>query len=145
MPNQEPASAWIFGNGSVRVSTQGLFRRYLKTFVPPFLPTRLTAPGSPRMEPKKLIIALLASLYGKPLLLWPSLKMNCQLLSIPSIKYVLPKRNVRVKLSIKANLSFIFLARYEENIWNAHVIGGRFEMGFSGALSAHEARTSVAP
>ena len=49
MPNQEPASAWMFGNSSVRVGTQGLFRQYLKTFVPPFLLTRLTAPGSPRM------------------------------------------------------------------------------------------------
>ena len=53
MPNQEPASAWIFGNSSVRVGTQGLFRPYLKTFVPPFLPTRLTAPGSPRMRSSK--------------------------------------------------------------------------------------------
>jgi len=39
VPNQEPASAWIFGNSSVRVDTQRLFRPYLKTFVPPFLPT----------------------------------------------------------------------------------------------------------
>ena len=37
-------------NSLVRVGTQGLFRPYLKTFVPPFLPTRLTAPGSPRTE-----------------------------------------------------------------------------------------------
>ena len=44
--NQEPASAWFFGNGSVRVGTQGLFRPYLKMFVTPFLQTRLTAPGS---------------------------------------------------------------------------------------------------
>ena len=36
MPNQEPASVWMFGNSSVRVGTQGLFRPYLKTFVPPF-------------------------------------------------------------------------------------------------------------
>ena len=50
MPNQEPASAWIFGNSSVRVGTQGLFRPYLKTFVAPFLPTRLAVPGSPRMD-----------------------------------------------------------------------------------------------
>ena len=50
MPNQQPASAWIFGNSLVRVGTQGLFRPYLKTFVPPFLPTRLTAPRSPRMS-----------------------------------------------------------------------------------------------
>ena len=49
MPNQEPASAWIFGKGPVRVGTQGLFRPYLKTFVLPFLSTRLTAPGYPRM------------------------------------------------------------------------------------------------
>ena len=49
MANQEPASAWIFGNSSVRVGTQGLFCPYLKTFIPPFLPTSLTAPGSPRM------------------------------------------------------------------------------------------------
>ena len=50
VPNQEPASAWIFRNSSVRVGSQGLFRPYLKTFVLPFLPTRLTAPGSPRMS-----------------------------------------------------------------------------------------------
>ena len=49
MPNKEPASA-IFGNSSVRVGTQGLFRPYLKTFVAPFLPTGLIAPGSPRMN-----------------------------------------------------------------------------------------------
>ena len=35
---------------SMRVGKQGLFRPYLKTFIPPFLLTRLTAPGSPRME-----------------------------------------------------------------------------------------------
>ena len=57
MPNQEPASAWIFGNSSVRVGTQGLFRPYLKTFVPPFLPTRLTAPGSPRMYTCRKLVA----------------------------------------------------------------------------------------
>ena len=34
---------------SVGVGTQGLVCPYLKTFIPPFLPTRLTAPGSPRM------------------------------------------------------------------------------------------------
>ena len=33
---------------------QGLFRSYLKTFVAPFLPTRLTVPGSPRMRPSLL-------------------------------------------------------------------------------------------
>ena len=50
MSNQEPAFAWPFGNGPVRVGTQGLFRPCLKTFVAPFLPARLTAPGSPRMR-----------------------------------------------------------------------------------------------
>ena len=55
MPNQEPAFAWPFGNGPVRVGTQGLFRLCLKTFVEPFLPARLTAPGSPRMPSKKLL------------------------------------------------------------------------------------------
>ena len=54
VPNQKPASAWIIGNSSVRVGTQGLFRPYLKTFVPPFFPTRLTAPGSPRMMRAKI-------------------------------------------------------------------------------------------
>ena len=49
MPNQEPAFAWPFGNGPVRVGTQGLFRLCLTTFVAPFLPALLTAPGSPRM------------------------------------------------------------------------------------------------
>ena len=49
MPNQEQAFSWPFGNGPVRVGTQGLFRLCLKTFVTPFNPARLTAPGSPRM------------------------------------------------------------------------------------------------
>ena len=49
MPNQEPAFSWPFGNGPVRVGTQGLFRPCLKTFVAPSNPARLTAPGSPRM------------------------------------------------------------------------------------------------
>ena len=54
MPNQEPAIAWPFGNGPVRVGTQGLFRPCLKTFFAPFNPARLTAPGSPRMlNPKR--------------------------------------------------------------------------------------------
>ena len=34
----------------VRVGTQGLFRPYLKTFVPPFLLSQLTFPESPRMN-----------------------------------------------------------------------------------------------
>ena len=42
-----------FGNGPVRVGTQGLFRAYLKTFVPPFHPTRLTAPGFPRKNAQR--------------------------------------------------------------------------------------------
>ena len=42
--NQAP-----FKKGLVRVSTQGLFRPCLKTFVTPFLPTQLTDRGSPRM------------------------------------------------------------------------------------------------
>ena len=50
MPNQEPVFAWPYGNGPVRVGTQGLFHLCLKTFVAPFLPARLTGPGSPRME-----------------------------------------------------------------------------------------------
>ena len=39
----------FFRNSSVTVGTEGLFRPYLKIFATPFLPTRLTAPGSPRM------------------------------------------------------------------------------------------------
>ena len=50
VPNQEPAFTWPFGNGPVRVGTQVFFRPHLKTFVAPFLPARLTAPGSPRMH-----------------------------------------------------------------------------------------------
>ena len=43
-------------NGPVRVGTQGLFRPCLKTFVAPFNPARLTAPGSPRMLATQLSI-----------------------------------------------------------------------------------------
>ena len=49
VPNQKPALVWPFRNGLVRVSTQGLFRLCLKTFVALFLPAQLTTPGSPRM------------------------------------------------------------------------------------------------
>ena len=41
------AFAWPSGNGPVRVSC-------LKPFVAPFLPTRLTAPGSPRMSSPRM-------------------------------------------------------------------------------------------
>ena len=47
--NQEPAFSWPFGNGPVRVGTQGLFRPCLKRFVAPFR-AQLTVPGSPRMD-----------------------------------------------------------------------------------------------
>ena len=47
VPSQEPAFAWPPGNGPVRVSC-------LKPFVALFLPTRLTAPGSPRMSSPKM-------------------------------------------------------------------------------------------
>ena len=43
MPNQDAAFASPFGNGPVRVGTQGRFRPCLKTFVAPFLLARLTA------------------------------------------------------------------------------------------------------
>ena len=50
MPNKEPALSFLFGNGLLRVGTKGLFRPCLKTFLVPFLSTRLTAASSPRME-----------------------------------------------------------------------------------------------
>ena len=56
LPNQEPALVEPFGNGLVRVGSQGLFSPYLWTygasFLYPiyFLSPQLTAPGSPRME-----------------------------------------------------------------------------------------------
>ena len=53
VPCKEPAFAWPFENGLVRIGTQGLFRPKrrpcLKAFIAPFHPTRLTATGSPRM------------------------------------------------------------------------------------------------
>ena len=52
--------AGIFGNGPVRVSTQGLFCPYLKTFVAHFLATQVTAPGSPRMT-----LALFGDVWGE--------------------------------------------------------------------------------
>ena len=50
VPNQEPALAWPFGNGPVRVGTQGLFRLCLKTLSPLFSLSDWPAPGSPRMD-----------------------------------------------------------------------------------------------
>ena len=52
-------------HGPVRVGTQGLFRLYLKTFVTPFLPARLTAPGSPRMRPSVFSpLSIIKFLFG---------------------------------------------------------------------------------
>ena len=65
VPNQEPAFAWPFGNGLVRVSTQGLFHPRLKTFVAPFLPAPLTALGSPRMHLTWLCSGLYKKIYYK--------------------------------------------------------------------------------
>ena len=43
VPNKDAAFASPFGNGPMRVGTQGLFRPCLKTFVAPFLLARLSA------------------------------------------------------------------------------------------------------
>ena len=61
MPNQEPAFAWPFGNGLFRFSTQALFCPCLKTFIAPFLPAWLTAPGSLRMVATQLDIQYVLS------------------------------------------------------------------------------------
>ena len=42
-PNQEPAFAKPFGNGVVRLGSQGLFPQFLKTFVASF-PSRTSCP-----------------------------------------------------------------------------------------------------
>ena len=46
----------------MRVGTQGPFRPYLKTFVAPFLQTRLTAPGSPKMNKGQFTFCLFTDL-----------------------------------------------------------------------------------
>ena len=43
-PNQEPVFAKPFGNGPVRLGTQGFFRPLLKTFVAPFRPPPTDCP-----------------------------------------------------------------------------------------------------
>ena len=48
VPNYKPTFSLPFGNGPVRVGTQGLFHLVLKTFVVTFL-TRLTVRGFPRI------------------------------------------------------------------------------------------------
>ena len=44
LPNQEPIFAKPFGNGPVRLGTQGFFRPFLKTFVAPFRPPPTDCP-----------------------------------------------------------------------------------------------------
>ena len=44
LPNQEPVFAKPFGNGPVRLGTQGFFRPFLKTFVAPFRPPPTDCP-----------------------------------------------------------------------------------------------------
>ena len=63
VPNQEPAFAWPFGNGLVRVGTQGLFRLYLKTFVAQFpgwppAPLNLTTYGGSDIQ-RRIFFSLL--------------------------------------------------------------------------------------
>ena len=54
MPNQELAFAWPFGEWSGESRYPGAFSPVLEmTFVAPLLPTRLTAPGFPRMVTNK--------------------------------------------------------------------------------------------
>ena len=65
MPNRETAFAWPFVNGPVKVGTQGLFRPCLKTFVAPFLPARLTAPGSLRMVCSTLVCCCWKSCFPR--------------------------------------------------------------------------------
>ena len=68
-----------FGNGPVRVGTQGLLCPYLKTFVPPFLLTRLTAPGSPRMFESYSSFPLTFKISQKPyFLFWTVYRMVTQ-------------------------------------------------------------------
>ena len=119
VPNQDPASAWIFGNSSVRVGTQGLFHQYLKTFVPPFLLTRLTAPGSPRMC---LIKTSLCTLYYS--LVYPYWVFGAQLVSQTLIKRLinLQKRVIRIvsRNSFDAHANPIFVSlwilKFEDTI-----------------------------
>ena len=44
LPNQEPVFAKPFGNGPVRLGTQGFFRPFLKTLVAPFCPPPTDCP-----------------------------------------------------------------------------------------------------
>ena len=64
VPNQEPAFAWPFGIGMVRVGTKGLFRPCLNTFFERFLPTRLTAPSFPRISRQEQSCAYLRFFRG---------------------------------------------------------------------------------
>ena len=53
-----------FWKYSLRVGTLGLFHPYVKTFVAPFLPTQLTAPGSPRMPFIRFSLSSMQSSIG---------------------------------------------------------------------------------
>ena len=65
VPNQEPAFAWPFGNGLVRVGTQGLFRLCLKTFVVPFLPARLTPPPPNTNSSWVILLQIISKIVSK--------------------------------------------------------------------------------
>ena len=58
VPNEEPAFSWRFGNGPVRVDTQGFFRPCLKTFVTPFNPAFLTRNEGNTAESKNVSDAI---------------------------------------------------------------------------------------
>ena len=79
MPNQETAFAWPFVNGPAKVGTQGLFRPCLKTFVAPFLPARLTAPGSLRMVCSTLVCCCWKSCFPRG---------NLQIIQLSASRYV---------------------------------------------------------
>ena len=125
MPNQEPAFAWPFGNGPVRVGTQGLFRRLfrlcLNNFVAPFLLARLTAPGSPRM-PWLLIVVNITVDTAHRLCFYAveSSKLSCDRLT-NLVKYCpMPRKTLKVILKNNAKLDKMPLkpARTDKETFN---------------------------
>ena len=87
----------------MRVGTQGLFRLYLK----PFLPTRLTAPGSPRMGEGQISVRFVsAECYGKcghetvPDLVLRAAPCNYQLDKEIVKKNVLVSSSARIRLYV---------------------------------------------
>ena len=114
----------------MRVGTQRLFRPYLKTFVPPFLLTRLTDPGSPRMRNTSTCTSLCSlqvqPFFKKELLNLELNKKSIYLLfAVLLTEPVIPSAFVQMQRELHLGAALVVqevLERHQHSLWVHHLL-----------------------